>query len=135
MALAVSGVRTAMAAALDEALGGDVQVITAADQVTPPCLLIGMPSVEYHRAFKRGLDSMRIPIHGILPRTHDQAAVDQADDWISGEGPRSVLTILELDQTLGGACQALVVRTADPQTWPTGQGDLPSYEWTVEVYG
>jgi hypothetical protein len=131
----VSEVRAGMAAQLDVAFGTEVQVATAPDQITPPCLLIGMPTIEYHQAFQRGLDKMEIPIFGILPRTHDQAAVDLADLWISGAGPQSVLTLLEQDRTLGGACQTLVVRDAVAEIYTTGAIDLPTYHWTVEVYG
>lgn len=137
MAIRMSEIRAAMAEALTDALLADVQVATAPDQLTPPSLLIGMPTIRYHQAMARGLDSMEIPIFGVLPRVHDQAAVDQADEWISGTGHRSVLTILEADPTLGGACQTLVVREAVAELWdlPSGSAQLPAYRWTVEVYG
>lgn len=145
MALKVGQVRAAMASALDEVLGADVQVATAPDQVTPPCLLIGMPAVAYNASFnartgslvaRQGIDSMRMPVYGILPGVHDQAAVDAADEWISGTGPRSVIEILQADQTLGGACAALVVPDAEPDRWQESDtGSLPAYRWTVEVYG
>lgn len=135
MAIKMSEIREGMAAALSDVMVADVQIATAPDQLTPPCLLIGMPTIRYHQAMARGLDSMDVPIFGILPRAHDQAAVDQADEWISGTGPRSLLTILEADQSLGGACQTLVVREAVAELWEASNGLLPCYRWTVEVYG
>lgn len=134
MALNVSAVRAAMAHQLEVAFGTEVQIATAPDQLTPPCLLIGMPSMRYHQALARGLDSMELPVYGILPRTHDQAAVDLADAWVSGSGPQSILTILEADQTLGGACSTLVTRDALAETW-NGTPEFPSIHWTIEVYG
>lgn len=145
MALGVGRVRAAMGEKLDTYLGADVQVATAPDQVTPPCLLIGMPDITYNASFnartgalvsRQGIDSMRMPIYGILPGVHDQAAVDAADEWISGTGPRSVIEILQGDQTLGGACASLVVTSAEPDRWQESDtGSLPAYRWTVEVYG
>lgn len=137
MAIKMSEIREGIAAALSDVMVADVQIATAPDQLTPPCLFIGMPSIRYHQAMARGLDSMEIPIIGILPRVHDQAAVDQADEWISGTGPRSLLTILHTDPSLGGACQTLVVREAVAELWdlPAGSAQLPAYRWTVEVYG
>lgn len=137
MAIRMADVRAAIADALRAVLLAETQIATAPDQLNPPCLLIGMPTVRYHQAMARGLDAMEIPIFGILPRIHDQAAVDQADEWISGTGSRSVLTILEADPTLGGACQTLVVREAVAELWeyPSGGAQLPSYHWLVEVYG
>lgn len=135
MALNVTAVRAAMAHTLDVALGTEVQVATAPDQLTPPCLLIGLPSVRYHQSFARGLDVMELPIFAVLPRTHDQAAVDLADAWISGTGATSILTLLEADQTLGGACQTLKVAEAVTELWDGPVGQLPAIHWTVEVYG
>lgn len=135
MALNVSNVRAAMAHVLEVALGSDTQIATAPDRIRPPCLLIGLPTVRYHGSFARGTDVMEIPIYGILPRSHDQAAVDAADEWISGYGPRSILTILETDRTLGGACASLVTREAVAEIWQAASGDLPTIHWTVEVFG
>jgi hypothetical protein len=135
MALNVTAVRAAMAQRLEVAFGAEVQIATAPDQLTPPCLYLGMPSIHYNQSFARGMDTMDFPIYGILPRTHDQAAVDQADRWVSGTGPESVLTIIQTDQTLGGACQSLAVRDCMAEIWLTGGVDLPDYHWTVEVYG
>jgi hypothetical protein len=133
--LKASKVRAALAQKLEVALGAEVQVATAPDQVSPPCLLIGLLTIEYHAAYARGLDAAELPITLILPRVHDQQAVDTADELISGSGARSVLQILQSDQTLGGACQALVVKRADPESFLSGTTDLPAYRWTVEVYG
>ena len=135
MALNVSAVRAAVAHELDVAFGTEVQIATAPDQLNPPCFLIWMPSMTYHGSFARGIDSMELPIFGVLPRTHDQAAVDLADAWVSGTGPQSVLTILEADKTLGGACQTLVTRDAQYELYPGPTGELPAYHWTIEVYG
>lgn len=135
MALDVGAVRAAMKTTLDTALGTDTQIATAPDQVTPPSLLIGMPAVEYDKQFGRGSDVMRIPIHVILPRMHDQAAVDKADELISGTGGNSIITILYADRTLGGACSTLRVEDALPEFWPGAGGELPSYQLTVEVHG
>lgn len=135
MALDVPVVRQGIKQLLTIALGTEVQIATAPDQLTPPCLFIGMPAMEYHKAFQRGLDVMNIPIHAILPRTADQGAVDKADEWISGDGPTAVVNIVNGDKTLSGACQSSVVKTAIPEVWPGSTGELPSYVFDLEVYG
>lgn len=134
MALRVSAVREAMAHVLDVAMGAEVQIATAPDQLTPPCILIGMPSVEYHAAFRRSVDQMEMPVYVVLPRVHDQTAVDLADEMISGIGARSLVAILHADQTLGGACQTLVVRSSISEFYQI-TGDQPAYRFTVEVWG
>jgi len=135
MALDVGAVRAGIRSRLEAGLGGEVQVITSPDQLTPPCLLIGMPEMEYDKTFGRGVDVMRIPIHAILPRTHDQAAVDLSDAWISGAGHSSLITILYQDRTYGGSCSTSRLIDALPEFWPGGSGELPSYQWTLEVHG
>lgn len=137
--LNVGKVRAAVAHELEVALGTEMQVATAPDQLTPPCLLIGMPDVDYNAAFARGLDSAELSIYLILPRTHDQGTVDLADEIISGSGARSVVQILQSTVTtvgaLGGACQTLKVTRSEATSYLHSAGDFPAYRFTVEVYG
>jgi hypothetical protein len=135
MALNITNVRAAMAAQFDVAYGAELQIATAPDNLTPPCLLLGMPDVDYHHAFASGLDMMSFPVYVIHPRTHDQAAVDLLDRMVSGVGPESLIGILEADQRLGGACQTLVAQSAAHEIYPAATGDLPCYHFTIEVYG
>lgn len=137
--LKVSKVRGAMAQLLEVALGAEMQIATAPDQLTQPCLLIGMPDIQYNASFARGLDSAEFPVYLILPRTHDQAAVDTSDEIISGSGPRSLVQILQDTVTttgaLGGACQTLTVPRGEATTYLHSTGDFPAYRFLVEVYG
>lgn len=137
--LKVGTVRAALAHHLETAAGTELQVATAPDQLTPPCLLIGMPDIDYNAAFARGLDAAEFPIYLVLPRSHDQAAVDVADEIISGSGPRSVVQILQDTVTttgaLGGACQTLKVSRSEATSYLHSTGDFPAYRFTVEVYG
>ena len=137
--LQVGRVRTAMAHLFEVALGAEMQIATAPDQLTQPCLLIGMPDIDYNLAAARGLDSAEFPVYLVLPRTHDQAAVDLADEIISGSGPRSVVQILQDTITttgaLGGACQTLAVPRSEATSYLHSTGDCPAYRFTVEVYG
>ena len=135
MALAVSAIRQALAQTLETAYGSEVQIATAPDQITPPCIYIGMPSITYHTSSTRaGIDEMELSVWGIMPRISDQAAVDLFDELMSGAGDRSLLTIVEEDQTLGGACQTLLVRSALAELWP-GTTALPAARWTIGVWG
>lgn len=137
--LKVGRIRAAIAHLLETELGAEMQIATAPDQLTPPCLLIGMPDIDYNLAAARGLDQAEFPIYLVLPRTHDQAAVDLADEIISGSGPRSVVEILQRTVTtegaLDGACQTLTVPRGEATSYLHSTGDFPAYRFTVEVYG
>lgn len=135
MALDVAAVRKGIERTLQDPLGSYVQIATAPDQITPPCLYIGMPTVLFNQSFAKGLDVMNIPIMLLLPRTHDQAAVDQADALISGDGPSSLRHLLQEDQSLRGSCQTCVLNSATPDFYQGATGELPSYSIDLEVYG
>jgi hypothetical protein len=104
-------------------------VATAPDAISPPCLLVGMPTVDYHQA-QGGMTHCTWPVFAILPRAHDQAAVDQFDIWLN---VGSVRGALELDVTLGGAVQNIVVTDATPQVYAGPNGDLPCYRFDCQL--
>jgi hypothetical protein len=135
MAIRVAGIRQAASIVLQNAYP-DVQIATAPDQINPPSLYIGMPSVQYNVASQGGLDVASWPIVLVLLRTPDQGTMDFYDELAAGTGDRSLRSVLQEDQTLGGACQTLAVRAVQATEWNTGTGgQLPSATWEVEVYG
>lgn len=130
--LDVTAARAAVRQLLTVKLGNEVQVVVGADQLTPPCLLIGMPTITYQGG-AQGFDQAEWPLFAILPRTHDEAAVERADRWIAREGPESVRAILMEDQTWGGTIAGLFVRTAVAEIYEGPTGQLPDYRWDLEV--
>lgn len=112
-----------------------VPIALAPDQMTPPCVMIGMPSIQYNMAFAQGLDVAEWPVYVVAPRIHDQAAVDQLDAWVASTGAASVRALIQASQTLGGSAQANVVHEAKAQTMSTPGGELPCYLFRVEVWG
>jgi hypothetical protein len=124
--VSVATIRTGFASAL-ATLG--TNVATAPDALTPPCLLVGMPRIQYHQSYG-GLTMQEWTIYAVVPRIADQAAVDKLDAWADVTG---VLAALNADRTLGGACATLVVREAVPETISTAQGVLPCLRYLIEV--
>lgn len=131
MALDLTAARAAMVKILETALGATVQVAVAPDQMTPPCLLVGMPTVDYHTT-AGGLDEAEWPLFAVLPRTHDVAAVECSDRWVSSDGPESVRKILMADQTWAGTITGVFIRRAVAEI---SDYQLPSYRWDMEVKG
>lgn len=132
MAINVTAVRNGLKNALAPLAQN---IYTTPDQITPPCFVIGMPDIDYHTAMARGADASVWPVHAVMPRVSDVAAVAQLDAWLAGIGATSVLGAIEVDKTLGGACSATITDTAVPEAWPSAQGDLPSYRFTIQIWG
>ena len=103
MAIDCAAVRLGLANVLST-LG--VQVATSPDQITPPCILIGMPALEYHESNSNAVDVAYWPVWHIVPRAHDRAAVDEIDRRTSNTAAGfSVIRAIEADRTLGGLCK------------------------------
>ena len=133
MAINCTAVRAGLKAALN---GLGMQVATAPDQITPPCLLLGMPSLDYHESNSNAVDTADWPVWHILPRASDQAAVDGIDARTSNiAGGSSVIRAIEADRTLAGACATLVVHTATPELYPGTTGDLPATRYEIKIWG
>jgi len=78
---------------------------------------------------------MNIPLFALLHRTHDQSAIDLSDVWISGVGSKSVVEIVNADRSLNGSCQTSQVVDATAEFWPGTTGELPAYNFNLEVWG
>jgi len=127
-------IREALRHTLDVGLGGQVQIIDPLTNPQPPCLVLGQPQVEYHRAMQRGLGAVEWPIWALFPSTHDLAPVDAADELQATDGERSIRRILEEDRSLGGVVQTLQVVRSLPELYPYSPAALLSVRWDVEVF-
>lgn len=134
MALDFTAARAAAKSLLEAALGAEVQVVVSPDQITPPCLLIGMPTVNY-QAGAQSIDQADWPVYAVLPRIHDEAAVERSDRWISRDGTESVRRILMEDQSWVGTIAGVFVRSAVAEVGEGSGAQLPEYRWDLEVHG
>lgn len=129
-------IREAIAAAL-EPVGQDVQVSAyLLATPTPPTIQVLPGPQDYDQAFARGLDRRTFTIQGFVPVNESDETQKLLDELMAPTGPRSVKTLIEADQTLGGAIGGLQV-TSDSgytmQQHPSGFWTLLC-EWTVVVW-
>lgn len=125
----IASARAALVRILEAELGTNTQVVVAPDQVTPPCLLIGMPTIDYGTT-GGGLMELVWPLFAILPRAHDVAAVAQADAWVAPDGVRRIVMA---DQSWAGTISAVFIRSAVAELYDGPTGQLPQYRWDMEV--
>jgi hypothetical protein len=105
------------------------------EQINPPMAVIQIQSVTYHRAMQGGLSEWQYLVAVISGRMGDRSAQMQLDGWMAYSGSQSIRAALEVDQTLNGVCQSLMV--ADMvSVRPITQGDAAylSCEFNVTVH-
>lgn len=92
--------------------------------------------VNYDEAMSRGLDEWWFLVRGFVAETTDVGASVARDDWLASSGSTSVKEAIEVDRTLGGACQSCRVLNARPRRFSSATSPNTTYtaaEWRVRV--
>ena len=79
------------------------------EQVAPPMAVIQMETVTYHRTMQGGTSEWAFLISLIAGRMGERSAQRQIDGWLSYDGSQSIRAALEVDPTLNGIVQSLIV--------------------------
>lgn len=82
------------------------------DNPNPPQAIMSISDVTFHRAFAGGDPVYQFTITIIVARSSERIAQDRLDAYCSWDGNQSVRAAIEADQTLGGACQSVIVERA-----------------------
>lgn len=98
-----------------------------------PAFIVGQANVEFHQAMG-GLSKVTFTCWVCVKYGQDEAAQRRLDEFCGSSEATSLLGAVEADQTLGGVCEALVVRSLDQVTTPIGDSDTYAGRLTVEVY-
>jgi len=105
------------------------------EQINPPMAVVQIQSVTYHRAMQGGLSEWQFLIALVAGRMGERSAQRQIDGWISYDGSQSIRAALEVDPTLNGICQTLIVAdmvSVRPIT--LGDSSYLSCEFNVTVH-
>lgn len=106
------------------------------EQENPPFAYPEINSVDYHRAFSGGDVVMNWTIYVVVGRWLDRTAHAALDDYLSYSGAKSIRAAIEGDQTLGGVCQTLIVRSgADITSLDANGAQFLVIQLQVEVHG
>lgn len=84
---------------------------TIPDNPQPPVAIIQPSSINYDRAFARGLDEYNFVVTVIVGRASERQAQRLLDLYCGGTGSSSVKTAIESNRTLTGLIQDLRVTT------------------------
>ena len=105
------------------------------ESINPPMAIVQVQSVTYHRAMQGGLSEWQYLVAVVSGRMGDRSAQRMLDGWMAYDGSQSIRAALEVDQTLNGVCQSLLVESM-VNVRPLSLGDAAylSCEFNVTVY-
>lgn len=155
----ITAIREAIAQSLT-AISGLRTFAYVPDAVPTPAAIVGRPEVDFDTTYRRGTDTIRLPVLILVGRATDRSAqmaldaffetgvgeirlIDDAGVYLTTDGGEpfvlnvraaSVKSAIEEDPTLGGVVMSTrVVRAADYGAYTVGGLTLLGAEWTVEV--
>ena len=105
------------------------------DSLAPPAAVVEPLEITYGIAMANGLDYYRGFILIIVGRMSDRSSQDRLDNYLAPSGPSSVVTALETDRTLDGACSTLQVTEALPRSVVVSGVEMTAYRFEVDIYG
>jgi hypothetical protein len=129
----LSRIRDGVVANLRTAYPDGVQVGKyALANPSPPTLQILAGGITYHLAMHGGLHSVTLTIQGLAMLSDN--GQELLDEWMD-VAPGGVKDAVEVDRSLGGSCDDLIVRSVAPvRIAIVGGIDYLLAEWTVEIY-
>jgi len=108
---------------------------TIPDNPQPPVAIIQPSSINYDRAFARGLDEYNFVVTLIVGRASERQAQRLLDLYCDGTGSSSVKTAIESNRTLTGLIQDLrVVAMRNYGTISIGDVTYLAAEFDLVVY-
>jgi hypothetical protein len=133
-----SAIRSGLAAALETLDSFLVVHSTVPNRVVPPAAIVvpARPVAEYHQSFDGtggNLTLFRFDIVTAVQSMTEEWAQTDVDTLVSGSG--SVISALEADPTLGGACLTLqVTQATDYGMVEFADSSFIGCRFSVEVY-
>lgn len=108
---------------------------TMPDLPQPPCAVVGQLDFTFDLNNSRGLDQANLDVYVLVQRFSERTGQDNLDKYLAGSGDSSIKAAIESDITLGGACNALRVTSAESGTYMAGDVEYLSYRYRVTIWG
>lgn len=83
----------------------------APDSITPPVFFPHDVEIDWDQTFGRGMDAFTITARLLVAKADDRAGQKTLKGYLAGSGSLSLKQALQADKTLGGACDALHVKS------------------------
>lgn len=109
------------------------------DSIEPPAAIVQLPTIEYDRAFARGLDQVDGGIIVAVSRAWDRAARDAITKFIGGEdSPESIHAALHRRTTANewtSCAYARVVRSYPLRGFTLAEAPFAAYQFDLDIAG
>ena len=129
-----TAVRTGLATAL-QTISGLRCFDYVPDSLSPPAAIVEPLEIEYGTAMANGLNHCMGYVLIVVGRMSDRSSQDRIDAYVNTSGASSVVTAIEADTTLGGACSTLQVLRAMPRAVVVSGVEMTAYRFEVDIYG
>lgn len=107
---------------------------TQPDQLSVPCAIVNIDTIDYHGAFQMGLVTTSYKVFVMVARAETRNAVHALEAYLSPQGNLSVRRAIEADVTLGGlVASAFVARASAFQNVTIGDANYLGVELDVEI--
>jgi hypothetical protein len=77
--------------------------------VNPPYAIVGLESIDYHRAFKDGLSTYSFTVTVVVGQQSERTAQNKLDLYCSPTSDSSIKVAIESDKTLNGSAYDVFV--------------------------
>jgi hypothetical protein len=131
----ISAVRTSLASAA-AGISGLRSRAFIADAIEPPTFVVGEVEQDFDLTMGRGVDVVTVQCRLYTSRASERGGQDALDVYLAGSGARSIKRALEVDKTLGGACQDLRVSGQRGYgVYNVGGLEYIGAEFSIQVWG
>ena len=132
--MTIAAMRTALATSL-KTISGLRAAEEIPDQVAPPIAIVSLNSIDYHGAMRGGLTTYRFTVRVIVGRASERNAQRYLDLYAEPTGASSVVSAIESNRTLSGACQDLIVESMpNIGSISVNENEYLASEFTVTCY-
>lgn len=102
--------------------------------IHPPTLMVSVPDdITYDGTYSRGMDSLVLPVLVMVGKADAQSAYDRIFDYLDGDGPTSIKTLLESGNYT--AMDSVHVSSAACGVYTFASVSYLGAEFTVEIHG
>lgn len=105
--------------------------------LVPPVAFPDLPDgITYDTTFRRGHDSLTVPLNVLVGKVHDKVAHERILAYVDGSGSRSFKALLDTnDTTTYTSCDSVRVASAEFAVFPVGEANFLAATFNIEITG
>lgn len=106
------------------------------DDIQPPAGVVGLPdSLTFDAAYRRGMDTMLLPVVVLVGKVSDRAARKKLASYCDGSGPTSIKAVLEAGTYTAFDTESLQVKSVAFDVIRLAAVDYLGATFTISIAG